>query len=75
MSRRRVSAVLVNGALLLLATLTALPLLWMISASLMPAGEAMSLPARLLPSHPTMRSYPATPVAVVAKSPLLYCPR
>jgi multiple sugar transport system permease protein len=55
--RRRVSAVLVNGALLLLAALTALPLLWMISASLMPAGEAMSLPAHLLPSHPTLQHY------------------
>ncbi len=57
MIRRRVSAVLVNGALLLLAVLTALPLLWMISASLMPAGEAMSLPAHLLPSHPTLQHY------------------
>jgi len=56
-NRRRVSAVLVNGALLLLAALTALPLLWMISASLMPAGEAMSLPAHLLPSHPTFVHY------------------
>lgn len=58
MSRRlSVGAVLVNGALLLLAVLTALPLLWMVSASLMPAGEAMSLPARLLPSHPTLQHY------------------
>jgi len=47
----------VNGALLLLALLTAFPLLWMISASLMPSGEAMALPPRLLPSQPTLEHY------------------
>ncbi|HEV8579823.1 MAG TPA: carbohydrate ABC transporter permease [Thermoanaerobaculia bacterium] len=47
----------VNGVLLLLALLTAFPLLWMISASFMPTGEAMSLPARLLPSRPTLEHY------------------
>jgi multiple sugar transport system permease protein len=47
----------VNGALVLLAVLTALPLLWMLSASLMPAGEALTLPARLLPSRPTLEHY------------------
>jgi multiple sugar transport system permease protein len=58
MNRRRWAAMLlVNGALALLALLTALPLLWMISASLMPAGEAMTLPARLLPSRPTLEHY------------------
>ena len=57
MSRRLLAKIAVNGALLLLAALTALPLLWMISASLMPTGEAMSLPLRLLPSHPTLQHY------------------
>ncbi len=57
MMRRRIKFLAVNGALLLLAFLTALPLLWMISASLMPAGEAMSLPARLVPSRPTLQHY------------------
>jgi multiple sugar transport system permease protein len=57
MIRRRLKFLAVNGALLLLALLTALPLLWMISASLMPAGEAMSLPARLVPSRPTLQHY------------------
>jgi len=47
----------VNGALALLALLTAAPLLWMVSASLMPAGEAMALPPRLLPSAPTLAHY------------------
>jgi multiple sugar transport system permease protein len=58
-SRRLLAKIAVNGALLLLAVLTALPLLWMLSASLMPTGEAMSLPLRLLPSHPTLQHYAA----------------
>ena len=58
-NRKRLAAIAVNGALLLLAVLTALPLLWMLSASLMPTGEAMSLPARLLPSRPTLEHYAA----------------
>ena len=57
MSRRRLALLAVNGALLILALLTAFPLLWMFSASLMPAGEALSLPARLLPSRPTLEHY------------------
>jgi multiple sugar transport system permease protein len=59
MIRRRWAALAINGALALLALLTALPLLWMASASLMPAGEAQSLPARLLPSRPTLVHYAA----------------
>ena len=57
MSRRRVASFAVNGTLVLFAFLTALPLLWMFSASLMPTGEAMTLPARLLPSRPTLEHY------------------
>jgi multiple sugar transport system permease protein len=57
MMRRRLAKVAVNGALLLFALLTAVPLLWMISASFMPTGEAMTLPARLLPSRPTVEHY------------------
>jgi multiple sugar transport system permease protein len=57
MNRRRLAMLAVNGTLVLLALLTAFPLLWMISASLMPAGEAMMLPARLLPSRPTLDNY------------------
>lgn len=57
MTRRHIAMWIVNGTLLLLALLTALPLLWMLSASLMPAGEAMSLPIRLLPSSPTLEHY------------------
>ena len=54
---KRFASVLVNGTLIVMALLTAFPLLWMISASLMPAGEAMNLPARLLPSSPTLEHY------------------
>jgi multiple sugar transport system permease protein len=45
-------AALVTGAVL-----TLLPLLWMVSASLMPTGSAMSVPPRLLPSSVTMEHY------------------
>jgi multiple sugar transport system permease protein len=57
MNRRRLLMLIVNGALILLAIATAFPLLWMISASLMPAGEALTLPVRLLPSRPTLEHY------------------
>ncbi len=55
--RRPIATIAVNGALIVLAVLTALPLLWMLSASLMPAGEAQSLPVRFLPSRPTLEHY------------------
>ena len=55
--RRPLAFLAVNGALLLLALLTAFPLLWMLSASLMPTGEATALPVRLVPSHPTLEHY------------------
>lgn len=57
MKRRRLAAVAVNGALVILAVLTAFPLLWMVSASLMRSGEALTLPARLVPAHPTLEHY------------------
>jgi len=57
MSRRRWAALVINAALVVLALLTALPLLWMASASLMPAGEALRLPPQLLPSRPTLENY------------------
>jgi multiple sugar transport system permease protein len=56
-SRLGVASLLVNGALWVLALLTALPLLWMLSASFMATGEAQSLPPRLLPAHPTLVHY------------------
>ena len=46
------NAVLVVGALLTLA-----PLLWMVSASFMPAGQANSFPPPLLPHGATLANY------------------
>jgi multiple sugar transport system permease protein len=43
---------LVAGALLALG-----PMLWMLAASFMPAGEANSYPPRILPSRPTLEHY------------------
>lgn len=40
-----------------IAVTTLLPFAWMISASLMPAGEATTLPLRLLPSEVTLAHY------------------
>ena len=57
MRRRTLAALAVNGALVALAVLTMLPLLWMVSASLMPTGEANELPPRFLPSAPTLAHY------------------
>ena len=50
-------AVLVNGALLLLAIVSLAPLLWMVSVSFMPAGEASRFPPPLLPSATTLDNY------------------
>ena len=47
----------INALLVLTALLTVAPLLWMISASLMPAGEATIVPPRLVPSSPTITHY------------------
>lgn len=46
-------------ALVIGAVATLLPLLWMVSASLMPAGEASQWPPRFLPSRATFENYQA----------------
>ena len=46
-----------HAILALGAILTLLPLAWMVSASLMPAGEANRFPPRFLPSDPTLEHY------------------
>ena len=56
---RRVEAVVLHAVLVGAALLTLLPLLWMVSASFMPAGEASALPLRLWPSAPTLEHYRA----------------
>jgi multiple sugar transport system permease protein len=57
--RRRLELIGVHAVLIAAAALTVLPLLWMVSASLMPAGEASALPLRLWPSAPTLEHYRA----------------
>ena len=55
--RRVVSMVAFHAMLVVAAGLTLFPLVWMLGVSLMPAGEAMSLPPRMLPSAPTLEHY------------------
>jgi multiple sugar transport system permease protein len=55
--RKLATTVVLHVALLVAAGLTLAPLLWMVSLSLMPAGEASQLPLRLLPSAPTLVHY------------------
>lgn len=50
-------AVLVNGALVLLAFFALFPLLWMLSVSFMHPGEASAMPPPLLPHAPTLANY------------------
>jgi len=57
--KRVLVALALHAALVLGAVVTLLPLLWMVAASLMPAGEATALPPRLLPSAVTFAHYRA----------------
>ncbi len=50
-------SLVINALLIVTAILTVIPLLWMISASFMPTGEATLFPPRLLPSRPTVEHY------------------
>lgn len=56
-ARRLASSVAINGMLILGGFLTVIPLLWMVSASVMPTGEATAFPPRLLPSRVTFEHY------------------
>jgi multiple sugar transport system permease protein len=55
--RRRLGTLLLHAVLIAGAALTVAPLLWMLSASLMPSGEANSSPPPLLPSRVTFAHY------------------
>ncbi|HLK11126.1 MAG TPA: carbohydrate ABC transporter permease [Candidatus Binatia bacterium] len=55
--RRAATIVALHAALAALATLTLVPLLWMVSASFMASGEASVLPLHLLPRAPTLAQY------------------
>ncbi|WP_333622492.1 carbohydrate ABC transporter permease, partial [Stenotrophomonas indicatrix] len=48
---------MINGALLVLALVSLAPLLWMLSVSFMPQGEATHFPPPLLPSSITTHNY------------------
>jgi multiple sugar transport system permease protein len=54
---RRLASLALHAALVLGAAATLVPLLWMVSASLMPTGEASSFPPRLVPSQATLLHY------------------
>lgn len=58
-ARRRIlgSQVLLYALLIAGAILAMLPMVWMVSASLMPAGEASSYPPRFFPSRITLDHY------------------
>lgn len=58
MSRAR-PAVVLHVVLVLFALVTLVPLVWMVSASLMPAGEAATFPPRLFPRVVTLEHYRA----------------
>jgi len=55
--KRALGSVALHAVLLFGAGIALLPLVWMIAASLMPAGEASAYPPRLLPSAPTLQHY------------------
>jgi multiple sugar transport system permease protein len=55
--KRNPATLLVNGLLLGATVATLLPLLWMVSVSLMAAGETNAFPPPLVPSHPTLANY------------------
>jgi multiple sugar transport system permease protein len=57
--RRRLVTVSLYAILLVAVFATLAPLLWMVSASFMPSGEATAVPPRLLPSRPTLEHYRA----------------
>ena len=57
--KRSRPAVLLHVLLILGALLTLAPLVWMVSASLMPTGEATTFPPRLLPRVVTFEHYGA----------------
>ncbi len=55
--KRRGPAILLHAVLLVGAVVTLAPLVWMVSASVMPSGEANTFPPRFLPTRPTLLHY------------------
>jgi len=57
MKRRTMQSLALHTAILLGAAVAATPLVWMVSASLMPAGDANSFPPPFLPRRVTFEHY------------------
>ncbi|HEY6951911.1 MAG TPA: carbohydrate ABC transporter permease [Bacteroidota bacterium] len=57
--KRRTGVYVLNTALAVIAIVTVLPVLWMLSASFMKSGEASAVPLRFFPSHWTLENYAA----------------
>ena len=55
--RERMTRVLLYVLLIMGAALALIPMVWMVSASLMPSGEASSFPPHFFPSKPTLEHY------------------
>jgi multiple sugar transport system permease protein len=55
--RERVTRALLYTLLIIGAVLALLPMVWMVSASLMPSGEASTYPPHFFPSRPTFAHY------------------
>lgn len=55
--RERMTRFLLYALLVIGAALALLPMVWMVSASLMPSGEASSFPPHFFPSRPTLEHY------------------
>jgi N,N'-diacetylchitobiose transport system permease protein len=56
---KRLRAISLNGAGVLVALITLFPILWMVSTAFKPSQEIYSLTPSLLPSHPTIGNYRA----------------
>ncbi|MFA5833621.1 MAG: carbohydrate ABC transporter permease [Bacteroidota bacterium] len=53
----RMSSVMLNVGLMILAFISLVPVLWMVSASFMTPGEASAVPMHFIPSHLTFEHY------------------
>ena len=56
---RRMATLLLNAGLIILACISLVPVLWMVSASFMIPGEASAVPLHFIPFHPTFEHYRA----------------
>jgi len=55
----RMTSVVLNAGLMVLAFISLVPVLWMVSASFMIPGEASAVPMRFIPAQPTFEHYRA----------------